>query len=61
MVVELYIFNALIRTSLPGIASAVAVHAFRGVAAADRAAVRRAATRHEEERLEVAMAVQATR
>ena len=28
MVVELYIFNALIRTSLPGIASAVSVMLF---------------------------------
>ena len=28
MVVELYIFNALIRTSLPGIASAVSVLLF---------------------------------
>ena len=45
MVVELYIFNALIRTSLPGIASAVSVHAVPGVAAADRAAVRGAPAR----------------
>ena len=45
MVVELYIFNALIRTSLPGIASAVSVMLFLVSLLADRAAVPRAPPR----------------